>query len=56
MNKKIFLILLILFPFSSRGQEFNCTVSVMAPQIQNIDQKVFQTLQQSIYEFMNNQK
>ncbi len=56
MNKKIFSFLVFFIPFAAIAQEFNCTVSVMAPQIQNIDQKVFQTLQQAIYEFMNNQK
>jgi hypothetical protein len=38
------------------AQELNCQVNVMAPQIQNVDKKVFETLQQSIFEFMNNTK
>jgi hypothetical protein len=56
MNKKIISLLLLLIPLLSFAQEFNCTVSVQAPQIQNIDKKIFQTMQQAIYEFVNNQK
>lgn len=56
MNKKIIYFFLFLFPSVCMAQEFNCTVSVVAPQIQNVDKKVFETMQQSIYEFMNNQK
>ena len=54
--KKIIYCLLFLLPSFCMAQEFNCTVNVMAPQIQNIDKKVFQTLQQAIYEFINNKK
>lgn len=38
------------------AQELNCQVRVIAPNIQSIDPKVFETLQQSIFEFMNNRK
>ncbi|MFH1005698.1 MAG: DUF4835 family protein [Bacteroidota bacterium] len=39
------------------SQELNCSVQVISPQFQNTaDKKIFQTLQQSIYEFMNNRK
>ncbi len=39
------------------AQELNCAVQVLAPQIQNsADKKIFQTLQQSIFEFVNNRK
>lgn len=39
-----------------RAQEFNCTVQVLAPQITDADKKIFETLQTSIYEFINNRK
>lgn len=38
------------------AQELNCTINVLSPQVQNTDKKIFQTLQQAIYEFMNNTK
>ena len=63
LNKIFFYFILIVFnslPFGKgRGwaQELNCSVQVLSPQFQNTtDKKVFQTLQQSIYEFMNNRK
>lgn len=41
----------------SSAQELNCSVQVVSPQLQSTaDKKIFQTLQQSIYEFMNNRK
>ena len=38
------------------AQELNCSVSVISPRIQGSDKKVFITLQQSIYDFMNTTK
>lgn len=39
------------------SQELNCSVQILSPQLQNTaDKKIFQTLQQSIFEFMNNRK
>jgi hypothetical protein len=38
------------------SQELNCTVKVITAQLQTADPKIFQTLQKSIYEFMNNRK
>ena len=44
-------------PYALFGQELNCSVQVISPQATNSqDKKLFQTLQQSIYEFMNNRK
>jgi hypothetical protein len=60
--KKIFWAVLLqtaycLLPTSAVSQELNCTVQVLSPQLQNsADKKIFQTLQQSIFEFMNNRK
>lgn len=39
-----------------KGQELNCTVKVITAQLQVADPKIFQTLQKSIFEFMNNRK
>lgn len=47
--------IMLLVPASVTAQELNCTVRVMAPQIQG-DKKVFETLQGAIYEFMNQRK
>jgi len=59
-NNIIGLTLLLFFSFLAlciHAQEFNCSVQVLSPQFQNsADKKVMQTLQQSIYEFMNNRK
>ena len=54
--KKIFSIIMLsmLASYATNGQELNCNVSVLSPQIQSSDKKVFTTLQTAIYEFMNN--
>jgi len=50
-------LLLLLFSFRLIGQELNCTVQVLAPQIQGTTDKViFDALQKSVYEFVNNSK
>lgn len=47
--------LVILFISSNTyGQELNCRITVNHQQIQGTNKQVFQSLQQSIYEFMNN--
>jgi len=38
------------------SQEFDCIVSVSSTQIEGTDKKVFETMQNSLYEFMNNRK
>lgn len=37
-----------------QGQEFRCNVQVVSQQIQGTNKQVFQTLQNAIYEYMNN--
>ncbi|MFZ9942679.1 MAG: DUF4835 family protein [Bacteroidia bacterium] len=55
MKKTFFICLFSLaFSFDGIGQELNCNVTVLSPQIQSSDKKIFTTLQTSIYEFMNN--
>jgi len=54
--KKIFIILIFsLFMFQNHAQELYCNVEVNSTQIQGSDRKVFETLKNAIYEFMNNQ-
>ena len=46
-----------LLPIATTAQELNCSVQVVSPQLQSTaDKKIFQTLQQSVFEFMNNRK
>jgi hypothetical protein len=40
----------------SNAQELNCIVSVSAPKIEGTDKRVFDNLQNAIYEFVNNKK
>ncbi len=39
-----------------QAQELNCQVSINTPKVEGTDRKVFETLQNAIYEFMNNRK
>lgn len=54
--KKISLLIIVSLTvhFASLAQELNCTVTVLTPQIQSSDKKIYTTLQTAIYEFMNN--
>ena len=38
----------------ANAQELNCEVTVLTPQIQSSDKKIYTTLQTAIYEFLNN--
>ena len=55
MKKLIVFIILIVAAIKITAQDMNCTVQVLSPQIQG-DKKIFETLQKSIFEFMNNRK
>lgn len=54
--RKILLFLFILISFRSIGQELDCQVQVLAPNLQLADPTVFKQLESSIFEFMNNRK
>ena len=41
---------------NASAQELYCTVQVISPQIEGTDKRVFQTLQSSIFDFINNRK
>jgi hypothetical protein len=56
MKRYFFLLAALLIAMGSSAQELNCTVKVITAQLQVVDPKVFQTLQKSIFEFMNNRK
>lgn len=49
-------LLLFLLPFAAMGQEFNCQVSVIAPQIATAQPRVFQSLELAIREFFNSRR
>jgi len=48
--------IILLSPRSLKTQELNCNVQVYAPQIQGSDRSIFENMQKTIYEFMNNKK
>ena len=55
--KKFFLVVLVcFFALNVFAQELRCRVTVLTPQIQSSDKKIYQTLQTQITEFMNNTK
>ncbi len=56
-TKKIIL-LLLLFVITMRmsAQELDCQISVTSPQLEGTDKRVFESMQQSMYEFINNRK
>lgn len=57
MNLRSAALLMALCGFSvSHAQELNCTVSVIAPQIQGTPKRIWKSMETSIYEFMNNRR
>lgn len=48
--------LLGLFGSATFAQEFNCNVSVIAPQVSNVEADVFQALEEVMADFMNTRK
>jgi hypothetical protein len=56
MYKYALVLLLSFFSIMLRAQEFNCSVQVSSAQIEGSEKKVYQTLQQALYEFINDRK
>jgi len=56
MKRLLLIIMLTLWGISSYAQEMNCIVSVSAQQLEGTDKHIFETLQNAIYEFINNRK
>jgi hypothetical protein len=54
MRKIMVIFLLSHIPAFTAAQELRCNVQVVSQQIQGTNKQVFQTLQNAIYEFMNN--
>lgn len=54
MRKSLIIFLIFLSPILAGAQELRCNVQVVSQQIQGSNKQVFQTLQNAIYEFMNN--
>ncbi len=49
-----FCLIILLSGIKVSGQELKCNIQVVSQQVQGTNKQVFQTLQTSIYEFMNN--
>lgn len=47
------LLAILLFSFSATAQELNCSISVISPQVQNTEKRIFETLQNDAREFLN---
>ena len=56
MTRLILLVLLLLQGVAGMAQEFNVQVQVITPQIQGTDRRVYEALQKSLYEFINDRK
>ncbi len=54
MRKSGIILLISLLSAGLYGQEIRCNVQVLSQQVQGSNKQVFQTLQNAIYEFMNN--
>lgn len=55
---KKFILLLFLVTLFARiqAQEIDCQITVTAPQLEGTDKRVFESMQQALYEFINNRK
>lgn len=56
MTRIILLLILLLQVVAGTAQEFNIQVQVISPQIQGTDRRVYEALQKSLYEFVNDRK
>jgi len=56
MRKFLLFFLLSFILTESYSQEIFCTVQVISPQVEGTDKRVFETLQNSIFDFINNRK
>lgn len=54
MYKVFILLILSLFMLTAQSQEFICNVEVSSQQIQGSDRRIYETMRNAIYEFMNN--
>ena len=56
MTRILVFAILFLTSGSVLAQQLNCTVSVISPQVQNTERRIFETLQNDIREFMNSRQ
>ncbi|MFT3885643.1 MAG: DUF4835 family protein [Flavobacteriales bacterium] len=56
MRKLLFPFLILLLAAPARAQEFNCKVSVIAPQIQSTPKRIWQSLETAITQLMNTRR
>lgn len=56
MRRLFFLFLILLAAYQARAQELKCKVTVTYTQVQGVDPKVFQTLEQGLNTFLNSRK
>lgn len=54
VKKSVLLLVFISLTYFSFSQELRCNIQVVSSQIQGTNKQVFQTLQNELYEFMNN--
>ncbi len=55
MYKKYFIVLIVLIlPSSFFAQELDCNVQIVSQQVQGTNKQVFETMQNAVFEFMNN--
>jgi hypothetical protein len=55
MYKVVFLLIFTTLVLTGRSQELFCNVEVSSQQIQGTDKRVYESMRNAIYEFMNNQ-
>jgi hypothetical protein len=48
------LFLALTLPFVAKAQELKCNIQIISEQVQGTNKKVFETLQNALYEFVNN--
>lgn len=53
MQRLLFIITFAVFALASQAQELRCTVTINSDQVQGTNKEVFNTLKQSIEEFVN---
>ncbi len=56
MKNLLILFMLSLGFLTARSQEFNVTVSVTSPMVEGTEKKIFETLQQDLFDFVNNRQ
>jgi hypothetical protein len=56
INRFLFIIFIVIFGNGLHAQEFLCNVKIQHQQIQGVDNNVFDALEKSVFEFINNRK